>query len=146
MDALVYSLWSLLPSFCNYPLDTAKSFKTLEIILCSTLRGECEIRGIICSSLKILIHQNRQILDQGKDLSAQTELSVSQQRAMALYSPQVAADNLNALRSSSKNLLTVLSEVFLKSSKDDGGCLQVTLMIAFETIYYVACASIHMRC
>lgn len=127
MDALVYSLWSLLPSFCNYPLDTAKSFKTLEIILCSTLRGECEIRGIICSSLKILIHQNRQILDQGKDLSAQTELSVSQQRAMALYSPQVAADNLNALRSSSKNLLTVLSEVFLKSSKDDGGCLQSTI-------------------
>ncbi|KAJ0953494.1 hypothetical protein HanRHA438_Chr00c70g0862321 [Helianthus annuus] len=32
-----YSLWSLLPSFCNYPVDTAESFKDLEKVLCHTL-------------------------------------------------------------------------------------------------------------
>lgn len=130
VDALIYSLWSLLPSFCNYPLDTAESIKDLEKALCSALHEEPDVRGTICSSLQILIRQNKKILENRNDpydLSEppDSELNPARDRLIAYYTPQVAADNLNALRSSVHELLSVLSTVFLKSRKDDGGCLQV---------------------
>ena len=74
-DALVYSLWSLLPSFCNYPLDTAESFKDLEGALCSALRDEHDIRGIICSSLQNLIQQNKKILEEKTIVKFETEFT-----------------------------------------------------------------------
>ncbi|KAK9275403.1 hypothetical protein L1049_022667 [Liquidambar formosana] len=125
-DALVYSLWSLLPSFCNYPLDTAESFKDLEKALCSALHDVPDVRGIICSSLQILIHQNKRILE-GKNDPSDILLSIPRQRAMAHYTSQVADDNLRVLRSSARELLSMLSGIFLQSTKDDGGCLQSTI-------------------
>lgn len=126
-DALVYSLWSLLPSFCNYPLDTAKSFKDLEKPLCGALCEESDVRGIICSALQILIQQNKRIVEEKDDLS-NIEVGIATHRAVARYSLHVAADNLSVLRSSARELLYVLSTILLESSKDDGGCLQVLLL------------------
>ncbi|XP_043695681.1 RRP12-like protein [Telopea speciosissima] len=125
-EALAYSLWSLLPAFCNYPLDTAKSFKDLKKALCSALREEPDVHGIICSSLQILIQQNKRLLEENKDQS-NDEISIPEQRARAYYTPQVAADNLNALKSSAREFLSVLSGIFMHSSKDSGGSLQSTI-------------------
>nr|XP_048334915.1 RRP12-like protein isoform X2 [Ziziphus jujuba var. spinosa] len=129
VDALVYSLWSLLPSFCNYPLDTAESIKDLEKALCSALHEEPDARGTICSSLQILIRQNKKILENKNDPYdlSDSEFNPVRDRLVAYYTAQVAADNLSALRSSAHELLSVLSSVFLKSKKDDGGCLQATI-------------------
>ncbi|KAL1833964.1 hypothetical protein DCAR_0104099 [Daucus carota subsp. sativus] len=126
VDGLTYSLWSLLPSFCNYPLDTAESFKDLEKALCGSLRDEPDIRGVICSSLLILIQQNKKILEGNDDISG-TETNNPRERALASYTPEVAAKNLNALRLSAREILSVLSGIFLKTSKDDGGLLQATI-------------------
>ncbi|KAK2985261.1 hypothetical protein RJ640_009169, partial [Escallonia rubra] len=126
VDGLVYSLWSLLPSFCSYPLDTAESFKDLEKELCSALREEPDIRGIICSSLLILLQQNKRVLE-GKDELPGDEVNIPRQRSIALYTPQLAAKNLSVLRSSAREILSVLSGIFMKSSKDDGGLLQSTI-------------------
>uniref|UniRef100_A0A2N9GW92 Uncharacterized protein n=1 Tax=Fagus sylvatica TaxID=28930 RepID=A0A2N9GW92_FAGSY len=125
-NGLVYSLWSLLPSFCNYPLDTAESFKDLEKALCSALHEEPDTRGIICSSLQILIQQNKRILGEKSEMP-DLEDGTAGQRAVSRYTPQVASDNLSALRSSARELLNVLSGVFLQSTKDDGGSLQSTI-------------------
>eukprot|EP00257_Ricinus_communis_P015111 XP_015572954.1 RRP12-like protein [Ricinus communis] len=122
-DALIYSLWSLLPSFCNYPLDTAESFKDLQQVLCSALREEHDICGIICSALQILIQQNKKNAEENDDPIV-IEVDIARQRAMARYSPQVTASNLSVLRESAFEFLTVLSGILLESSKDDGGCLQ----------------------
>jgi len=125
-DALAYSLWSLLPSFCNYPSDTAKSFKDLERHLRSTLKQEPDIRGIICTSLQLLIRQNKNIEDSNdKDDIGQ---DMAKEQVLVNYSQQVATENLRALEISAKNLLKDLSDVFLKSTKDDGGCLQVLFL------------------
>ncbi|RWR79461.1 hypothetical protein CKAN_00803300 [Cinnamomum micranthum f. kanehirae] len=125
-EALVYSLWSLLPAFCNYPVDTARSFEGLTIALCNALREEGDLRGVICSSLQILIQQNKRILE-GNTLESDSEISVAEQRARARYTTQVATDNLNAIKSSSPQFFSVLSGIFLRSLSDSGGCLQSTI-------------------
>ncbi|VVA10089.1 PREDICTED: RRP12 [Prunus dulcis] len=122
-DALVHALWSLLPSFCNYASDTAESFKDLEQALCSALKDEPEIRGIICLSLQILIQQNKKTVEEVNDL-ADSEVGSARHRALANYSPQVTADNLSVLKSPACKLLDVLSDVFLNTTKDDAGCFQ----------------------
>ncbi|KAH7851218.1 hypothetical protein Vadar_008734 [Vaccinium darrowii] len=126
VDGHVYSLWSLLPSFCNYPLDTAESFKDLKNALCRGLHEQPDIRPIICSSLQILIHQNKRIVE-GKGDPSGSEASIPRQQAMARYTPQVAADNLEVLKKSACELLSLLSKIFMESSKDVGGCLQITI-------------------
>ncbi|XP_058079848.1 uncharacterized protein LOC131228033 isoform X2 [Magnolia sinica] len=125
-EALVYSLWSLLPAFCNYPVDTANSFGGLTKALCHALREEPDVRGIICSSLQTLIQQNKRV-SAGNTDPADRDISIPEQRARDHYTPQVAADNLKTIRASSPEFLSVLSGVFLKSSKDSGGCLQSTI-------------------
>ncbi|XP_054821263.1 uncharacterized protein LOC129320102 isoform X2 [Prosopis cineraria] len=125
-DALAYSLWSLLPSFCNYPLDTTESFMDLKRTLCITLQKEPDIQGIICSSLQFLIQQNKKIIDE-KDDKQYVGGDLASELGSVHYTKQVATSNLNVLKSSAQELLTVLSQVFLKSTKDDGGCLQHTI-------------------
>ena len=61
-------LWSLLPSFCNYPLDTAESCKDLDKVLCTVIREELNVCGIVCSSLQILIPQTKGTLEGKIDL------------------------------------------------------------------------------
>ncbi|KAJ1418786.1 hypothetical protein SESBI_15725 [Sesbania bispinosa] len=124
-DALAYSLWSLLPSFCNYPLDTSKSFTDLEKHLRNELKEQPDIRGIICTSLQLLIQQNKNIADSNdKDYIGQDMVN---EVVLIHYSQQVAKENLDAMKLSAKNLLKDLSEVFLETTKDDGGCLQRTI-------------------
>ncbi|XWS70113.1 hypothetical protein CRYUN_Cryun03dG0021300 [Craigia yunnanensis] len=136
-DALVYSVWSLLPSFCNYPLDTAKHFKDLLRSICSALREEHDVRGIICSSLRILIQQNKKIKE-GKDDLDGADMSLAKQRAMSHYTPEIAGDNLNVLTASAPQLLPLLSGIFMESTVDEGGSLQSTLgefaSIAYENV------------
>ncbi|CAA6664606.1 unnamed protein product [Spirodela intermedia] len=100
LKALVYSLWSLLPAFCNYPVDTASGFEGLQKVLCDTLREEPELRGIICSSLQVLIQQNRRVLT-GNFEASDDEMSIFELKARACYTPQLSGENLNAIRSSS---------------------------------------------
>lgn len=128
-DALVYSLWSLLPSFCNYPRDTAENFRELLEALCTALREEHDIRGIICSSLQYLVQQNKNILE-GKNDFVGVEISNARRRAMACYTPKVAADNLNVLKLCARELLSILSRIFLETEKDEGGCLQVLCFLS----------------
>uniref|UniRef100_A0A1J3F6E5 RRP12-like protein n=1 Tax=Noccaea caerulescens TaxID=107243 RepID=A0A1J3F6E5_NOCCA len=122
VDSLVYSLWALLPSFCNYPVDTVESFVDLGQVLCGALQTQAETRGIICTSLNILIQQNKEIVD-GKEVSA-NDASPAVLRATARYDSHHAAANLKVLRSCAPRLLDVLSRIFHESGKDDGGSLQ----------------------
>ncbi|KAL3830065.1 hypothetical protein ACJIZ3_018867 [Penstemon smallii] len=127
VNGIVYALWSLLPSFCNYPDDTAENFKSLEKALCTALQEDPDFRGIICSSVQILIRQNKRILE-GKENDTNMKSNISEERAIAFYTSHVAGANLSVLKSSSpKELLGVLKEVYLKSSKDICGVLQNTI-------------------
>lgn len=54
-ESLSHSIWALLPSFCNYPTDTAKSFRLVAKSLGDVLTNEPELRGIICFSLQVSV-------------------------------------------------------------------------------------------
>ncbi|XP_020270530.1 RRP12-like protein [Asparagus officinalis] len=125
-EGLVYQLWSLLPAFCNYPVDTSTSFKDLQKVICLTLPRESELHGIMCSSLQILIGQNKSVLEEGS-ITLDDKLSDQERKAKEHYTQAVAEENLKAIRSSSSKMLSVLSDTFLNSSKDNGGCLQSTI-------------------
>ncbi|XP_023756589.1 uncharacterized protein LOC111905146 [Lactuca sativa] len=128
IDGVIYSLWSLLPSFCNYPLDTAESFSDLEKALCHSLRQEPDFCGVICSSLQTLIRQNKRIVDgESQSQPSDNKVSVCEQRAVSRYTLEVATCNLDVLRSSARDILSTLSGIFMKSDKDDGGSLQKTI-------------------
>lgn len=149
IDGIVYSLWSLLPSFCNYPVDTAESFKGLERALCTALQEEHDVRGIICSSLQILIQQNKRILE-GKGNALDTEMSIAEQQAVAFYTENVAQSNLNALKSSAMELLPVLAGVYFKCPKDTAGSLQVIKEFLIISFSFFASTNIydaqHIKC
>ncbi|KAF7119467.1 hypothetical protein RHSIM_Rhsim13G0126900 [Rhododendron simsii] len=90
------------------------------------LQEQPAIRGIICSNLQIPIHQNKSSVE-GKGDPFAIETSIPRQQAMARYTPQVAADNLEVLKKSARELLSLLSKIFMETSKDVGGCLLVLL-------------------
>ncbi|KAF8110205.1 hypothetical protein N665_0086s0044 [Sinapis alba] len=122
VDSLVYSLWALLPSFCNYPVDTVEIFEDLGRILCGALQTQAETRGIICTSLNILIQQNKEVVE-GKDVPV-SDASPALVRARTRYDSHNATANLKVIRSCAPKLLDVLSKIFHESGKDDGGSLQ----------------------
>ncbi|CAN6239235.1 unnamed protein product [Urochloa humidicola] len=125
-EGYVHSLWSLLPSCCNYPCDTSSNFRFLQSVLCDTLQNQPELRGIVCSSIQVLIKQNKEALSVSgeEDTLAEDELSKSERRAKERYTKNLAEENLKAIRAFSSNLLDVLCSIFLTSSKDAIGLLQ----------------------
>ncbi|KAG0499668.1 hypothetical protein HPP92_004359 [Vanilla planifolia] len=122
-EGLIYSLWSLFPSFCNYPVDTSTSFQEISDVLCNTLHQEGELHGIICSGLQILIQQNKDASEERFDISDEEPLYPIM-KAKKIYTVHFARENLHTLRSNSIKFLSVLSDIFLEVPNDSGGCLQ----------------------
>nr|PNR59348.1 hypothetical protein PHYPA_002139 [Physcomitrium patens] len=134
-ESCVQSIWALLPSLCNYPSDTAKGFGLIAKTLGDVLTKEPELRGLVCSSLKILVSQNRKARGDelgdkiGRKIAEEesSELSVAEQRARALYTPEVAAANLKAIAGYSRNFLPLLFNLFVAAPAEKRGDLQITI-------------------
>ncbi|KAK9705625.1 hypothetical protein RND81_07G071800 [Saponaria officinalis] len=126
VDSVIYHIWSLLPSFCNYPSDTAESFNILKKVLRIALDGEPDLHGIICSSLQILIQQNKRVLEGTSSLHSD-KLTVSSERAISRCTKEVASANMAVLRSSAYDFFSALFEVYVKATKDPGGSLLATV-------------------
>ncbi|CAL9039285.1 unnamed protein product [Musa banksii] len=118
-EGLVYTLWSLLPAFCNYPIDIDCGFNAIQKELCNALREEPDLRGIICSSLQILIRQNSDIISD--------KSTVPDGKIRNHYSRRQSVENLKTIHSFAPEFFSVLSEAFLTSSHDSGGYLQATI-------------------
>jgi ribosomal RNA-processing protein 12 len=66
-DNLVNQIWSLLPGFCDFPLDFAESFKKLAKTLGETLEKCSDLRNYVLQSLRTLVNRNS---DENKVLMA----------------------------------------------------------------------------
>ena len=74
-----------------------------------------------------MIIQNKEALSVSReeDILSEDELSKSERRAKERYTKNLAEENLKAIRAFSSKLLDVLCSIFLTSSKDAIGLLQV---------------------
>ncbi|XP_057858934.2 uncharacterized protein LOC131067795 isoform X2 [Cryptomeria japonica] len=135
-EAYMHSLWDLLPSFCNYPMDTAESFVPLAHIMIDMLKKEPKLHSIITSSLQILIKQNKLVLMQDTDakdgheklnFSNASEVILAEERAKAHYTKKVASKNIKVIASFASELLSVLCKIFSLSSQDKHKELQATI-------------------
>ncbi|KAL2650995.1 hypothetical protein R1flu_019123 [Riccia fluitans] len=138
-EACVESLWALLPSICNYPVDTATDFGRLAKTLGDALNKEAGLRGLICSALQTLILQNRMArgdqLEGKKELKAVEELSSlefgsvldARARVRDFYTPDAASASLSAIAGYSRNFLPLLFNVFLAQPSEKRGDLQATI-------------------
>ncbi|KAG0554229.1 hypothetical protein KC19_12G074700 [Ceratodon purpureus] len=131
-ESCVQSIWALLPSVCNYPSDTARSFSHIAKTLGDVLIKEPELRGLVCSSLRILVTQNRKakgdtIAEKLVEGENSEDLNVAEQRARSKYTPEVAAANLNAISGYSRNFLPLLFNLFVVSPAEKRGDLQLTI-------------------
>ena len=130
-ESCVQSIWALLPSVCNYPSDTAKSFNHIAKTLGDVLMKEPELRGLVCSSLRTLVAQNRKAIgdtmNDGVAGENSEELNVAVLRARSLYTPEVAAANLNTISGYSRNFLPLLFNLFVVSPAEKRGDLQLTV-------------------
>uniref|UniRef100_A0A0E0K602 Uncharacterized protein n=1 Tax=Oryza punctata TaxID=4537 RepID=A0A0E0K602_ORYPU len=138
-EGYVYSLWSLLPSCCNYARDTSIHFRALQNVLCDTLKNQPDLRGIICSSIQVLIKQNKEALSVPIEeaILAEDEISKSESRAKERYTKVFAEENLKAIRAFSSKFLEVLCSIFLASSNDAIGLLQDTDSLIQKRAYKV---------
>lgn len=132
-QACVHALWSLLPSFCNYPIDTAQNFLDLAKKLRASLLKEPDLRGIICSSLQILIQQNKKAQEEALnslislEQAERLEISLAEQRANSRYNSKVASENMKILRKISPEFLSTLFTIFMSSPQEKRGYLQATI-------------------
>ena len=74
-----------------------------------------------------MIIQNKEALSVSReeDILSEDELSKSERRAKERYTKNLAEENLKAISAFSSKLLDVLCSIFLTSSKDAIGLLQV---------------------
>lgn len=77
-----------------------------------------------------MIRQNN---DKISSTTSEPDAEVSHLRAEEnryKYNKQQAEENLKAIKSYASEFFSVLSEMFLKSPKDSGGCLQVFIFLS----------------
>ncbi|CAG8669334.1 20012_t:CDS:2 [Rhizophagus irregularis] len=67
-DTLYQQIWSLLPGFCNLPIDLQKTFnKSTGELLSNTMYQQPDLRPIISLSLQKLVEKNKELLNSEKD-------------------------------------------------------------------------------
>ena len=134
-ESCVQSMWALLPSVCNYPSDTTKSFSLIAKTLGDVLHKEPELRCLVRSSLKTLVAQNRKVrgdkMDDkvaGKIMDEEiSEFNVAEQRASPLYTAEVAAANLNAVSGYSRKFWPLLFNLFVAAPAERRRDVQLTI-------------------
>ncbi|SZF02574.1 unnamed protein product [Blumeria hordei] len=103
-ETLVQQIWSLLPGYCDLPLDSIESFdqKFAELIS-NLIYKQVELRPEICRALQNLVVSNQDILAMNTNDDPVLQRRVSKAKAQ---------ENLNHLSKFSNNFLAVLFNVY----------------------------------
>ena len=116
---LEYALWATLPAFCSHPTDAAAAFGGLARELGEHLASRADLRGIICSALRLLIVHGQAALDglEGAEGGAAVEADDGRDAAAAArpppaYTEAVARGTLAAVAGYARNFLPLLFNLF----------------------------------
>ena len=103
-ETVVQQIWSILPGYCDLPLDLVEAFdQGFCEMLANLLYGQADLRNDICKALQNLVDSNKAIieLESDDDLLAQARISKAD-----------AKKNLDHLAGFASNMLAVLFNVY----------------------------------
>ncbi|KAH8687546.1 armadillo-type protein [Tricladium varicosporioides] len=103
-ETLVQQIWSLLPGYCDLPLDLTESFdQSFAELVSNILYKQVDLRSDVCKSLLALVESNKAIvaIENEDDLVLQSRVSKAD-----------AKKNLEYLSGFSSNMLAVLFNVY----------------------------------
>ncbi|KAF1977886.1 NUC173-domain-containing protein [Bimuria novae-zelandiae CBS 107.79] len=118
-ETIVQQIWSILPGYCDLPLDLAEAFdQSFAEMLANLLYSQADLRTDICRALQNLVDGNKAIveLDGSEDLVAQARISKAQ-----------AQINLELLSSFASNMLAVLFNVYSQTLPQYRGSILMTI-------------------
>jgi ribosomal RNA-processing protein 12 len=120
-ETVVQQIWSILPGYCDLPLDLAEAFdQSFAEILANLLYKQVDLRLDVCRALRTLIESNQAIasIEDGED-----EDLVLQSRVTR----QAAKDNLKLIGAFSGNMLAVLFNVYTQTLPQSRGPILQTI-------------------
>lgn len=118
-ETVVQQIWSILPGYCDLPLDLTESFdQTFCEMLANLLYGQAELRTDICRALQNLVDSNKAIVE----LEGEDDLL-----AQARISKAGAKENLEHLGTFASNMLAVLFNVYSQTLPQYRGTILRTI-------------------
>lgn len=103
-ETVVQQIWSILPGYCDLPLDIPEAFdQSFCELIANLLYGQADLRNDICKALRNLVDSNKAIieLEGDDDLLAQARISKAD-----------AKKNLDHIAMFANNMLAVLFNVY----------------------------------
>jgi ribosomal RNA-processing protein 12 len=118
-ETVVQQIWSILPGYCDLPLDLVEAFdQSFCEMLANLLYGQADLRTDICKALLNLVDSNKAIveLEGAEDLVAQARISKVD-----------ATKNLAHLATFASNMLAVLFNVYSQTLPQYRGTILRTI-------------------
>ncbi|KAI1105055.1 NUC173-domain-containing protein [Jackrogersella minutella] len=117
-ETLVHQTWSILPGYCDLPLDLTVAFdQTFAEMIANLLYRQVELRLDVCRALKALVESNQAVASLGKeDLIIKSRVSSAD-----------AQNNLAWLGSFAGNFLAVLFNVYSQTLPQSRGPILQTI-------------------
>ncbi|KAI1210328.1 NUC173-domain-containing protein [Annulohypoxylon truncatum] len=117
-ETLVHQTWSILPGFCDLPLDLTVAFdQVFAEMLANLLYKQVELRLDVCRALKALVESNQDVV------SLEDESLILKSRV----SKSDAQKNLDYLGNFAGNLLAVLFNVYSQTLPQSRGPILQTI-------------------
>jgi ribosomal RNA-processing protein 12 len=118
-ETVVQQIWSILPGYCDLPLDLTEAFdQSFAEMLANLLYGQADLRTDLCRALQNLVDSNKAVLEvEGED-----DLVVQ-----ARVSKADAQKNLDHLASFAGNMLAVLFNVYSQTLPQYRGTILRTI-------------------
>ena len=130
-ETMVHQIWSILPGYCNLPLDFSSAFdQAFAELLSNLLYQQTELRVDICKALQLLVETNKDLMNSGS--------SEASPFVLARISKADAKRNIDYLASLAENLLAVLFNVYSQTLPQFRGyilqCINAYLSITGERV------------
>ncbi|KTW28517.1 hypothetical protein T552_01776 [Pneumocystis carinii B80] len=102
-DSRIYieQIWSLFPSYCNFPLDLETAFNQDFVqLLISLFSNQASLRSIICQGLQTLVNKNKDLIDNDyfdEELKYKSPITKSDAERNLAHLQKFISDILSAL-------------------------------------------------
>lgn len=124
-ETVVQQIWSILPGYCDLPLDMPESFdQGFAEMLANLLYKQPDLRLDVCRSLKTLIDSNQAIVDFENEEEKEAEEDLLLQSRLTRAA---AKKNLEILSGFAGNMLAVLFNVYTQTLPQSRGPILQTI-------------------